>query len=266
MGNTTLGIGSHNTAESHRAIVRKSIHGMAGGLVMLLLRPGRAAKAAFATASFVIAISACSKGDPQSNKPRATAPAPDPQVSADANNLKGDAGEGLKQRLSRQEAAAALFDRAKPEPPPSKKKGPSEPAQAAPPPITVAPVKVPEAPKAPEPVPPVAAAPLKSPPATTSTQTSRPEPTSPSARVISRVDPEFPDEAVRAGIPRTRVKTRVTLDADGNVLRVDLAQGTPRVLDSAVVSALSRWVFEEGPYGRSVEVEVEFKRSNPRPQ
>ena len=73
--------------------------------------------------------------------------------------------------------------------------------------------------------------------------------------------------------PAITCGTTTTLAASGTLRSISAADAseygaafTPRVLDSAVVSALSRWVFEEGPYGRSVEVEVEFKRSNPRPQ
>ncbi len=214
-------------------------------------------KAAMLSAAVcALALAACSKGDPQDGKARANAPLRDAKPSADANTLKPDSGEGLKDRLSRQEAASKLFESRKPEPPPPPKA--RVPSERAPAPVAVAPSRAPEPVKLPEPAPAASTPAPKAAPAATETAAARPVP--PAVRVVSRIDPEFPEEAVKSGIPRTRVKSRVTLDADGNVMRVDLAEGTPRALDRAVVSALSQWRFEDGAYGRTVDVVVEFKR------
>ena len=75
------------------------------------------------------------------------------------------------------------------------------------------------------------------------------------------MDPEFPREAVQAGVDRGNVKARMTLDAGGNVTRVDVVEAAPRrMFDRAVVRALSQWRFSDGAAGRTVETEVDFKR------
>jgi protein TonB len=76
-----------------------------------------------------------------------------------------------------------------------------------------------------------------------------------------RVDPEFPRAAIKAGTERGVVTARMTLDADGNVTRVDIVQSEPRrIFDTAVTQALSQWRYPEGRSGRVVEVEVGFKQ------
>ena len=81
------------------------------------------------------------------------------------------------------------------------------------------------------------------------------------AKVVSRVEPGFPREASQAGVDSGMVKARMTLDAGGNVTKVDIVEAKPqRVFDRAVVRALSGWRFSEGAGGRVVETDVEFKR------
>jgi protein TonB len=78
---------------------------------------------------------------------------------------------------------------------------------------------------------------------------------------VSRVDPEFPREAVAAGAQTGMVKARMTIDASGEVTRVDIVYANPRrVFDRAVVKTLSQWKFTPGGDGRSKEIEIEFKR------
>ena len=80
-----------------------------------------------------------------------------------------------------------------------------------------------------------------------------------SARVISRIDPDFPREAQQAGAEKGLVKARMILDASGNVTRVEIVEANPRRLfDRSVVRALSSWKFNEGPSGRTFEQEVAF--------
>jgi len=77
---------------------------------------------------------------------------------------------------------------------------------------------------------------------------------------VTRVEPDYPREAIVAGAERGSVKARMTLDGNGNVTRVEVVEANPRrVFDRAVVRALSQWHFNEGPSGRTVETEVEFK-------
>ena len=79
-------------------------------------------------------------------------------------------------------------------------------------------------------------------------------------RPVSKIDPEFPREAQIASVDKGRVKARLTIDAAGEVTRVDIVESDPRrVFDRAVTRSLSQWRYEKGPDGRSVEVDLDFK-------
>lgn len=80
-------------------------------------------------------------------------------------------------------------------------------------------------------------------------------------QVVQRVQPEFPHEAVRAGVDRGTVKARVTLAGSGEVTRVEILEASPRRLfDRAVVGALSQWKYDAGTDKRVVEVDINFQR------
>ena len=77
---------------------------------------------------------------------------------------------------------------------------------------------------------------------------------------VSKVEPEFPREAQLASIDKGRVKARLTIDATGEVTRVDIVDANPRrVFDRAVTRSLSQWRYEPGAAGRTVDVELDFK-------
>ncbi len=79
--------------------------------------------------------------------------------------------------------------------------------------------------------------------------------------VMSKVEPEFPHEAMRAGADKGSVRARVTLDGSGEVTRVEILEAVPRRLfDRAVIRTLSQWKFNSGADGRLVEVDVNFHR------
>lgn len=81
------------------------------------------------------------------------------------------------------------------------------------------------------------------------------------ATVVSKVDPEFPREAVQAGADRGSVKARMTVDGSGEVVRVEILEAQPRrVFDRAVVKTLSQWRFNPGSAGRQVDIDVNFSR------
>ena len=234
--------------------------------------------AALAAAAMLAA--ACGPSEPQSAKPHANAPLQIPQAKVDAQPGSAEANEALKERLARQEAATKLFDKtraepAKAEPAPAK----ATPAAARPEPApqhspeptrlaSAAPVPLPAPSKAPEVAPPKASEPVKAAePAApakldlaAARPTTLPAPAIAPAKLVSRVDPEFPREAIQAGAETGNVKARMTLDGNGNVTRVEVVEAQPRrVFDRAVVRALSQWRFSDGPSGRTVETEVEFK-------
>ena len=83
----------------------------------------------------------------------------------------------------------------------------------------------------------------------------------PDATVVSKVDPEFPREAVQAGADKGTVKARMTVDGSGEVVRVEILEAQPRrVFDRAVIKTLSQWRFNAGANGRTVEIDVNFTR------
>ena len=81
------------------------------------------------------------------------------------------------------------------------------------------------------------------------------------ATIVSKVDPEFPREAVQAGAEKGLVKARMTVDGSGEVVRVEILEAQPRrVIDRAVVKTLSQWRFNSGSNGRTVEIDINFTR------
>ena len=77
---------------------------------------------------------------------------------------------------------------------------------------------------------------------------------------VSKVVPDFPREAQLASVDKGHVKARLTLDAKGEVTRVDIVDANPRrVFDRAVVRSLSQWRYEPGSPDRSVDVDLDFK-------
>jgi protein TonB len=81
------------------------------------------------------------------------------------------------------------------------------------------------------------------------------------AQLVTKVDPEFPREAVLAGVEKGVVKVRMTVDGSGEVTRVEVLDAQPRrVFDRAVVKTLSQWRFNAGAAGRLVEIDVNFSR------
>ena len=231
---------------------------------------GNAHKAFLLFPVLALTLAACSKGAPEAVNPRAAVPAA-PYASP---ALTPEANEALKERLARQEAAARLFDKTKPEPPPAPARATvakAVPVEVPRPAISAAPVVAPApAPPKSEPAPPaVKAAAIEAPKPAPVQVASAPAASASAppagmiapARLVSRADLEFPREAMQAGVDRGLVKARMTLDGNGNVTKVEVVEATPRRLfDRAVVRSLVNWRFNEGPSGRTVETEVEFRR------
>jgi protein TonB len=81
------------------------------------------------------------------------------------------------------------------------------------------------------------------------------------AQLVHKVEPEFPREAVQAGVNKGLVKARMTIDGAGEVTRVEVLDAQPRrVFDRAVVKTLSQWRFNLGAANRIVEIDVNFTR------
>ena len=78
--------------------------------------------------------------------------------------------------------------------------------------------------------------------------------------VISREQPDFPRDAIRAGIESGSVRARVIINAAGGVSSVVIVEARPtRVFDRSVTQALLRWKFNPGTDGRTYETEINFK-------
>ena len=81
-------------------------------------------------------------------------------------------------------------------------------------------------------------------------------------KIIKKVPPEFPPEAVKKGISAGSVKAKLTIEADGKVSAVEIVEAEPkRVFDRAVKAALMEWKFEAGEKGTH-EVKLVFKNED----
>jgi protein TonB len=82
-------------------------------------------------------------------------------------------------------------------------------------------------------------------------------------KVVKKVPPEFPNEAVKKGISTGVVKAKLNIDADGKVSSVEIIEAEPkRVFDRAVTAALMEWKYEAGSEKTSVEVKLVFKNED----
>ena len=130
---------------------------------------------------------------------------------------------------------------------------------------TVAEIK-PAAPAVSSPAP-ILAAPLVTAPAAnvvaSAAPTARPVPpkeVASAVTVISREQPDFPRDAIRAGIESGSVRARVIINAAGSASSVVIIEARPtRVFDRSVTQALLRWKFNPGADGRTYETEINFK-------
>jgi len=77
---------------------------------------------------------------------------------------------------------------------------------------------------------------------------------------LTRVDPEYPKEAVKKGIESGKVIAHVFVDEKGNVTEVKIISAEPpRVFDRAVITALSQWKFQGEGEKFIGEIEVNFR-------
>lgn len=80
-------------------------------------------------------------------------------------------------------------------------------------------------------------------------------------KVIKKVPPEFPGEAVRRNVTDGTLKAKLTIDGQGAVTDVQIVEAVPakaRIFNEAAVAALSKWRFESTGKGESVEIKLVF--------
>lgn len=80
-------------------------------------------------------------------------------------------------------------------------------------------------------------------------------------KVIKKVPPEYPAEAVRRNITDGVLKAKLTIDGQGSVTDVQIVEAIPakaKIFSESAVSALSKWKFEASGKGDSVEIKLVF--------
>ncbi|NRF66340.1 TonB family protein [Aquincola sp. S2] len=80
-------------------------------------------------------------------------------------------------------------------------------------------------------------------------------------KVIKKVPPEFPEEAVRKKVTDGVLKAKLSIDGSGAVTDVQIVEAMPakaRVFNESAVSALSKWKFEASGKAESVEIKLVF--------
>ncbi|HXX86316.1 MAG TPA: TonB family protein [Casimicrobiaceae bacterium] len=76
---------------------------------------------------------------------------------------------------------------------------------------------------------------------------------------ISRVNPEYPVDAIRKRISSGQVIAHLNIDEKGNVTEVRIVKAEPpRVFDQEVIRALSQWKFQADGEKYVGEIEVNF--------
>jgi protein TonB len=79
-------------------------------------------------------------------------------------------------------------------------------------------------------------------------------------KVVKKVPPEFPAEAVRKNINAGSVKAKLTIGPDGKVIEVEILEAEPkRVFDKVSKEALMEWRFEPAADKQTHEVKLVFR-------
>jgi protein TonB len=79
-------------------------------------------------------------------------------------------------------------------------------------------------------------------------------------KVVKKVPPEFPTEAVRKNISAGSVRAKLSIDKDGKVTDVEIVEAEPkRVFDRVSIDALKEWRFEASGDKQTHEVKLVFR-------
>ncbi|MBI3715549.1 MAG: energy transducer TonB [Betaproteobacteria bacterium] len=209
--------------------------------------------AAAVGAAILLLLAACQKSDPvptTADRLKSVAQRQDTQPDFFAPRKSVDYMASLK---NFKDAPAPAPAPAAPAPAPVK----TEPAKAPAPEVRPAPVAPPVAAPTPAPAPVVVAS------AAPTARPAAPAVDPQAVTVIKREQPDFPRDAIRAGVEAGTVRAKITMNAGGDVTNVTIvASNPPRVFDRAVRSSLERWKFNPGADGRTYETEIGFKVAN----
>lgn len=89
-------------------------------------------------------------------------------------------------------------------------------------------------------------------------QSIRLETSNPERKIKNRVDPEYPELALKARISGT-ARVELTVTAEGTVKDVKELGGSP-ILLAALVRAVKQWKYEPAPKESEIEVKAAFVR------
>ncbi len=79
-------------------------------------------------------------------------------------------------------------------------------------------------------------------------------------KIVSREQPSFPKEAIRAGTLSGHVIAKIEVGADGNVKNVEVVESHPsHVFDHAVIAAAKNWKYQPMSEAASTMAEFDFK-------
>lgn len=79
-------------------------------------------------------------------------------------------------------------------------------------------------------------------------------------KIIKKVPPEFPEEAIRKKVTEGVIKAKLTVDGGGSVTNVEVVEATPpkaKIFSEAAIAALKLWKFEPSK-GGEVEIKLVF--------
>ncbi len=80
-----------------------------------------------------------------------------------------------------------------------------------------------------------------------------------SPKVLKKVPLDFPQRAVRAGVDRGVLKTRVTVDGSGSVTAVEVVETQPakaRMLAESAIACIMDWKFEGNGKNQSFDLQL----------
>ena len=80
-------------------------------------------------------------------------------------------------------------------------------------------------------------------------------------KVLKKVPPEFPEEAIRKKVTEGVVRAKLTIAGDGSVAGVEIVEAVPakaKVFGGAAEDALRKWKFEGTGKQEVVEIKLVF--------
>jgi len=84
-----------------------------------------------------------------------------------------------------------------------------------------------------------------------------------SPKVLKKVPPEFPVEAVRKNVTAGTVRAKLAIAGDGKVTEVEIVEAEPkRVFERAAADALREWRFEGTGDKQTHEVKLVFRNDD----